>query len=79
MLWSKPVVCSDFGGMKEIVIEKENGLISHANSGKSLAVSLDKMLSNDALRKDMGKRGRKRLEDFFSAKLMYSNYKSLIQ
>lgn len=78
MLWSKPVVCSDFGGMKEIVIEKENGLISQANNVKDLAVSLDKILSNDTLRNDMGRRGRKRLEDFFSAKLMYSNYKSLI-
>jgi teichuronic acid biosynthesis glycosyltransferase TuaC len=78
MLWEKALVCSDFGGMREIVIAEENGLISSANNAHALAVSLDLILSNEKLRTDMGEKGRKRLEDFFTAKQMYDNYKALI-
>jgi len=78
MMWSKPLVCSDFGGMKEIVDDEKNGFIVKANNAKDLATSMDKLLSNKKLREEMGNNGRKKLEKYFTAPLMTHHYKQLI-
>ncbi len=78
MLWNKPTVCSDFGGMKEIVDDEKSGLIVEADNPKELAKSLDRLLVNKELRETMGSNGRKKLEEYFNATLMARNYKLLI-
>ena len=78
MMWSKPIVCSDFGGMKEIVDDGKSGYIVEANNAKELAKSIDKLLIDKKLREAMGNNGRKKLEKCFNASLMVSNYKLLI-
>jgi glycosyltransferase involved in cell wall biosynthesis len=57
----KPVIASDVGGMPEIVINGETGLLVEANSVKDLSRAILKLISNNYLSKKMGKNGRKRV------------------
>jgi len=77
MICEKPVICSDFGGMKEVVDHEQTGLIVPANNAKTLALALDQLLSNVALRCKMGKAGRKRVVELFSDKKMIRQYQRL--
>jgi len=78
MMWSKPTICSDFGGMKEIVDNGNSGFIVKSNNTKELAISIDRLLVDKKLRETMGSNGRKKLEKEFNSLLMLSNYKLLI-
>jgi teichuronic acid biosynthesis glycosyltransferase TuaC len=77
MLWGKPTICSDFGGMKEVVDHEETGLVVPANEPKALAESLERLLEDKILRDRMGTLGRKRLEMHFSMSKMVHNYEAL--
>jgi len=79
MLWEKPTVCSDFGGMKEVVEHSKTGLVVPANDVKALAAALDILLKKERLRESMGKAGRKRLVEFFSDSVMVKQYETLFQ
>jgi glycosyltransferase involved in cell wall biosynthesis len=62
----KPVIASDAGGMPEIVINGETGLIVGANSVTDLSRAILKLISNNDLSKKMGKNGRKRVIKYFN-------------
>ena len=79
MQYMKPVICSDFGGMKEVVVNDETGLIVMANDVEKLAYAINKLLADESLRNNMGQKGRKRLEEFFSAGIMVDNYRALFK
>lgn len=77
MLWSKPAVCSNFGGMKEVVAHEETGLVVPADNPRVLAEALERLIKDETLRNRMGTLGRKRLEALFSASVMVKNYENL--
>ena len=82
MACGKPVIASKIGGIPEVVIDGETGLLFEPGSVRDLISSL-KILLNDPLRREeMGKAGRKRAEEFFDVlKVAPKNieiYKSLI-
>jgi teichuronic acid biosynthesis glycosyltransferase TuaC len=77
MLWSKPTICSDFGGMKEVVEHNNTGFVVPSNNGEALANALDQLLSSKSLRYQMGKAGRNRLEKVFTSDQMISQYTGL--
>lgn len=79
MRLKKPVICSDFGGMKEIVIQRETGIIVKANDSEELAKALEEMIQNPETGKLMGISGYKRFKTLFSAKDMSDQYLSLIK
>ncbi len=62
----KPIVASDVAGCREIVTNEENGILVPAKEIESLAIALNRLLSNPALRHEMGKKGREKAIKEFS-------------
>mgnify|MGYP006425116531 FL=1 len=77
MSYSIPVVCSDFGGMKEVVKDKLNGYVVLANNSFLLGKRLDNLVSNPDLRRRMGVAGKERMLEKFTADIMVYNYQRL--
>jgi glycosyltransferase involved in cell wall biosynthesis len=55
----KPVIVSAVGGLPEVVKVNETGFIVPSKNSDVLAVQLEKLILNRALRKNLGKNGRK--------------------
>jgi alpha-maltose-1-phosphate synthase len=80
MACETPVVASAVGGISEIVIDGETGCLVDADLAATppyepkdpacfadaLAAALNRLLSDPTLRRDMGKQGRERVEQYFS-------------
>jgi len=69
-----PVICSDFGGMKEVVADQETGFVVPAGDAQALGKCLDRLLGDADLRQQMGKAGRQRMEQKFSSASMTDHY-----
>jgi glycosyltransferase involved in cell wall biosynthesis len=61
-----PVIATRVGGMRSVVQEGKTGLLVEANNSLALVEAVCYLLSNDELRKSMGKIGRQRALDLFS-------------
>jgi spore coat protein SA len=61
-----PVVSTRAGGIPEIVVDRETGRLVSPGEVEGLAEALVELVQDEALRKEMGKRGRQRLMDRFS-------------
>lgn len=77
MYWKKPVICSDYGGMKEIVIHKQTGLIVPAGEADVLRDAIQYILDNPTHAKQWGINGYKRLKEHFDIKLAVTKYHQL--
>ena len=66
MAAEKPIIASDYGGLKEIIDDGVEGLIVPAGTVAPLAEALGRLIGNPALRAAMGKRGRERVLAEFS-------------
>jgi glycosyltransferase involved in cell wall biosynthesis len=62
----KPVAAFDIGGVNEVVINGETGLLATNRSSDELAEALLRLMSNFALRKKMGFAGRRFVEGNFT-------------
>ncbi|MDP8235196.1 MAG: glycogen synthase [Candidatus Erginobacter occultus] len=66
MACETPVVASAVGGIPEVVVPEETGiLVDPADSGQ-IAAAVNRLLKNPDLSAEMGKRGRRRVEEMFS-------------
>ncbi len=74
MRFGIPVICSDFGGMKEVVADGETGLVVPAGDPQALADAMNRLLGDAVFRGRMGKAGRARMERQFSSDTMTKNY-----
>lgn len=61
-----PVIATKVGGIPEIVVDGETGLLIEPNNPHELAMAIEKLLDFPDLRKRMGKAGRKRVVEKFS-------------
>ena len=77
MQYKKPVICSDYGGMKEVVKDGVTGLVIEAGNVDNLAVSIDLLLKDKQKRDSMGKLGHIRYKEKFDAAIMLKNYENL--
>jgi glycosyltransferase involved in cell wall biosynthesis len=59
-----PVVATKVGGIPEIVEDGKTGLLVEPGDSRALANAVLELLSNEDLRRKMGKTGRKRVESF---------------
>lgn len=66
MAAGKPVVASDYGGLKEIVADGVEGLVVPAGSIEPLAAALRRLLEDPVARKRMGEAARSRVLREFS-------------
>ncbi len=66
MAFAKPVIATDGGGTKELVIDNETGFLVKQKDYKELAGKIEFLLSNPKVANIMGINGKKRIEEFFS-------------
>ena len=66
MAASIPVVSSAVGGMPESVIDGETGLLVPPRDSHALALAVNRLIGDEALRANLGDTGRKRVEANFS-------------
>ncbi|MCL1970092.1 MAG: glycosyltransferase family 4 protein [Candidatus Bathyarchaeota archaeon] len=62
----KPVVAFDIGGVNEVVINGETGLLARNRNSEELAEALLRLLGNFELRQRLGLAGRRVIEDNFT-------------
>ena len=77
MLASRSVVASDVGGVSELVVDGETGLLVPPEDPEALARALGALLSDPARRERMGEAGRSRATQRFGLDQMVSSYESL--
>ncbi|GAB4345913.1 MAG: glycosyltransferase [Candidatus Abyssubacteria bacterium] len=72
-----PVVVTDVGGNREIVVDGETGFLVPPRDPEALANKVCLLLRDKALAKQMGENGRKRVESLFSQERMVRDYEQL--
>ncbi|AUC21320.1 hypothetical protein BTO15_04010 [Polaribacter sejongensis] len=77
MLSKKPVIASNHGGLKEIVIHNKTGLLFEPNNASDLKKSIESLIINQNLIELYGKEGEKRAKFDFSLEKYVNNFKAL--
>ena len=75
MLAKKPIVASNHGGLKEIILQNETGFLVTPNREQELISALEKLIQSELLRKQMGENGQQRVIKEFSV----ANYVSCFE
>jgi len=65
-----PIVTTDVPGCNEVVIDGVNGLLVPVRSTQALADAIVRLLADAELRKEMGRKGRERVAQLFSEKIV---------
>jgi len=66
MASAKPVVATRVGGIPEVIIDNETGLLVKPKDTDGLAKNIITLLKDERMAKSMGEAGRKRARDIFS-------------
>ena len=62
----KPVVATKVGGIPEMMTHMENGLLIEPGNAKEMIQSIDLLMNTSGLAAEMGRNGRKTIEENFS-------------
>ena len=73
-----PVISTYTGAIPEIVVQGTTGLLVKPDEPQALAGAILQLLSNENLRKKMGKEGRKRVEQEFSWDKTYKVFADIL-
>lgn len=74
-----PVVASAVGGIKEVLVPGETGILVEPGNPVQLAEAIRYLVSNPQLRKKMGENGRRRVEELFSWEVIASQTRELYE
>ena len=77
MGFGKPVVASRLAGTPEQVDDEHTGLLVPPGDSATLAAALRRLVLNSALREEMGRAGRRRFEERFTADAAVRRYAAL--
>ena len=72
-----PVVASDIPGNRDVIIDGENGLLVDPERPEDIAAALSRVMSDQALRDRLGRRGRRTVEQSYSIAATAERYMSL--
>ena len=64
---------SAVGGMPEIVLDGETGILVPPQNPAAIVDALDKLLSDSSLRDKLGRKGQQRVKEKFSVENMVAN------
>lgn len=67
MLHELPVIATRVGGLQDIVVNDETGLLVDANRPEQISAAIDRLFSNQELMIGMGRKGKIRAEKEYSA------------
>jgi glycosyltransferase involved in cell wall biosynthesis len=79
MAAGKPVIVTDGGGSRELVVHGVHGFLVPASDPNAVAEKIDLLVSNDDRALQMGMAGRRRVEERFSLKALAENSFQLYQ
>ena len=65
-----PVVATRVGGVPEVVVDGETGLLVEPEDAAGLAEALDRVASDEAFRQRLGQAGATRIVEHFDARSM---------
>ncbi|AAZ28807.1 glycosyltransferase family 4 protein [Colwellia psychrerythraea] len=71
---AKPVIATTVGGIKEIIVSKETGLLVLPSSPKAVEHALAILINSPPLRQQYGENGYKRITEHFSLTNMVNKY-----
>lgn len=77
MALCKPVVASNIGGLKELINNGEHGILVAPGDPRQLEEQISLLLRDDKLRRDLGLRGKRRVEEGFSVKPWFDKHKKI--
>ncbi len=77
MAASLPVIATNVGGIPELILHEENGLLVPPADAVALAQAIQRLSNNPAEAFNMGRRGRQRAESQFSLQRMIHQVESL--
>lgn len=69
-----PVICSDAYGLLDTIVDNSTGLRHLVKDVESLYKKMDQLSDNKSLREELGKNGRKYVEDNFSSELLVKEW-----
>ncbi|MFT4166301.1 MAG: glycosyltransferase family 4 protein [Microlunatus sp.] len=79
----RPVVASRVGGIPDIVVHGETGLLVEPGDSAGIAASINRLLDDPTLAQQLGRNARRRMEELFDARVWATNlrhvYESAIQ
>lgn len=76
MAMAKPIVASRFGGLVEIVVDCQTGLLVNPGDAQSLSLALELLIDNPSDREKYGQMGFARFSKLFSVSQMNSEFKN---
>jgi glycosyltransferase involved in cell wall biosynthesis len=77
MAKEKPVVATRVGGVPEVVVDGETGLVVNPGDPEALAAAIGGLLADPEKARDMGERGRRRAAERFDINLMFERTKNV--
>ena len=77
MSLGKPVIATDSGGNKELIIDQQTGFIIPPFDENNLVSKILYLLNNETIRYNMGQEGKKRIIHDFNIKRMVEQYETL--
>ena len=72
-----PIIASRVGGIPDMIVSREEGILIEPNLDE-LVTSLEKLMNNSGLRKNIGEQARIKSQ-LFSAETMVNNYSKLYE
>lgn len=66
MVAGKPVIATRGGGVPDIVVDGETGVLVPMGDAAAMAVAMERLLADPDLRQSMGTAGRRRVEEHFT-------------
>jgi glycosyltransferase involved in cell wall biosynthesis len=66
MAHARPVVATDVGGLRDLVVDGETGLVVPPRDSDALRAALERLLGDEELRRRLGAAGRERARERFS-------------
>jgi glycosyltransferase involved in cell wall biosynthesis len=67
MACGRPVLGTRVGGIPELVLDGETGLLVDAEDPEAMARALDRLAASPELRRELGRKARERAAEHFSA------------
>lgn len=77
MYWGKPVICSDLGGMKEVVRHEQTGLVVPAGDPDALQQAVEYLIDHPEARSRLGRSGYQRLIERYDIEALSKRYHAL--
>lgn len=77
MALGKPVIATRGGGTNEAVIDNQNGYLINPGDSEQLVNSIQKLINDTTIRKELGTNAKKTAYNKFDLKIMTENYTSM--